>query len=243
MRLALAPKAPAGDCLSPVTREVYARDRAYKGAFYASSGVHEYAPSADFPNGSFHIEPYQEWRFTPDFFGGRILRLDIQVRCRSCSACNAAKRRQWTARAFYEAGQAPRTWFVTLTLGYHARLAAGTSADADKWMMNEMKAYLKRLREDLGPRCLRFVRVVEHHQDGTPHGHMLIHDLRGRVVKRAIQRHWHHGFSNARLAGRDEIRYVCKYVAKDARLVRASNFYGGPQGDRSNFFKKEDRET
>lgn len=230
MRLALDPKAPAGDCTSPVVREVLARDRAYKGAFHATSGVHEYAPSADFPNGSFRIEPYQEWRSTPDIFGGRILRLDIQTRCRKCDACKAWKRRLWTARAFYEAGQSFRTWLCTFTLGYEGRLRASTSGDPDKWLMTEMQSYLKRLREDLGPNTLRFLRVVEHHEDGTPHGHMLIHDLKGRVVKRAIQRHWRHGFSHAKLADGKGIRYVCKYVSKDARLVRASVRYGGPKG-------------
>lgn len=155
----------------------------------------------------------------------------ITVRCRKCHNCREAKRRMWTMRAMNEFEIANRTWFVTLT--YNADQRFRLSLLAAKMRSTEIAAsnamvtkFLKRLRKNTGLPIRQLV-VHEMHKDGTPHVHMLLHDLSGGLQKRAIQREWYHGFSLAKLGDKATSRYVCKYVAKDAiARVRASIRYG-----------------
>lgn len=215
LRLALKPSLH-GDCSNPIFREVHALDAVVRKHFYWSR------VETVIRAGIVGIDDR-------GINKARMLTAGITVRCRKCSKCLEQKKRAWRARAFYEFGQADRTWFVTYTMGFHARLAADLSGNPEKWMLREMQLYLKRLRLDVGfP--LRFLCVVEPHKDGTPHLHLLIHDVKGRIVKRAIQRHWIHGFTSSKLADKESIRYVTKYVTKAlSSRVRASIRYGTPR--------------
>ena len=96
-----------------------------------------------------------------------------------------------------------------------------------------VRLFLMRLRKGGGK--FRYLCVAEHHKSGVPHWHILIHETdRDAPIREAtLSAQWIHGFSKWRIvqmdddAGDASVRYVCKYVAKDARLrVRASENYG-----------------
>lgn len=160
--------------------------------------------------------------------------LYVTVRCRKCAACRTAKRRMWTMRAMREFEFSNRTWFLTLTYNADQRfrlslIAAKLRGDVVAASNVQVTKFLKRLRKNTGLPVRQLV-VHELHKDGTPHVHMLLHDLSGGLQKRAIQREWFHGFSLAKLGDKATAFYVCKYIAKDAvARVRASIAYGRPE--------------
>lgn len=89
---------------------------------------------------------------------------------------------------------------------------------------------IKRIRKNTGAR-FRYLSVFERHKSGLPHMHFMLHerDAFHGVTKRQIQSEWPHGFSNVRLIedSGSAIRYVCKYISKDAVCrIRASLKYG-----------------
>lgn len=208
LRLALNPYL-SGSCSSPVVREVHARDAHYTGEWVTTSGC------VELPNDEFRLEQWQDFVVTKSpFWGGRILHADIYVRCRKCNECADHKRRVWQARALFEFANCERTWFLTCTMAFHARLEADTSGDPVKWIRREAQLFMKRIRKNTGLH-IRYLCAVERHKDGTPHLHFLIHDMTGFLVKRAIQSEWRHGFSNCKLAEKDNVFYVTKYIVKD----------------------------
>jgi len=134
-------------------------------------------------------------------------------------------------RALVECQRANRTWFCTYTVAPEHRLRAdilsvGTPLqEISKWWTK----YVKRVRKQSGV-LLKTLVVSEEHADGFPHLHALIHEVGPedeRVTKRALQLQWPYGFTCVRLADKDDVRYVCKYLTKSAlRRVRASVRYG-----------------
>lgn len=121
-------------------------------------------------------------------------------------------------------------WFVTLTFKPAAReaLFSDPSQDHARIALRELSPWMKRLRAVLvkaNGTSVRFVAVVEHHKDGTPHVHVILHGskMTSRHIKGA---RWPHGFVDMRRCDSDAARYLAKYVAKEAVRVRASNHYG-----------------
>lgn len=180
--------------------------------------------------------------------------LDMWVPCRRCRPCLAKKAAHWRLRAIAEISCSPRTWFGTLTFdaGYRWRIrAAARSAFADhEWaslsreqqgsaLAKEANKYLtlwlKRVRSETGA-GFRYCTVWELHKDGTPHAHLLLHELAPDlpVRYRVLSRQWVYGFSNLKLVeeGEEAARYVAKYLAKSPLTrVRASVGYGhSPSG-------------
>lgn len=99
-----------------------------------------------------------------------------------------------------------------------------------RWLVlsRELQLYVKRVRKHVSGR-LRFMMVVERHQDGTPHMHALFHEqVLATLTKRKMTENWHLGFSMAKLVtDKGGINYVAKYLAKDAVYpIRASVRYG-----------------
>lgn len=182
--------------------------------------------------------------------GGKPLPVEMQARCRKCSACLRHRRRLWTARAIDEIAASGRTWFGTLTARPSERLriqweaeraylrpsheAFSSLAYSDQFrylaraMGKELTKYLKRIRK-YG--ALRYFAVFEAHKDGFPHVHLLIHEQQYMHRKRDLQDQWRIGFSHFKLTDREPAAavYVAKYLAKDALTrVRASQSYGQP---------------
>lgn len=180
--------------------------------------------------------------------------LDYLVRCRNCERCRSARRALWAARAAGETLASVRTWFGTLTLSPEAhykmlllasrRLSTGGTRLEDlsndeqfrerhAEISRELTLWLKRVRKNSGA-PLRVLIVVEKHESGLPHYHVLLHenDVERPVTYRQLANAWPHGFVKFKLIDtqdRKPVWYVTKYLAKDAcARVRASVDYGNP---------------
>lgn len=135
----------------------------------------------------------------------RSVMLDMQVRCRTCEECRAAKARHWSFRAQEEIRAWPRTWLGTLTLStewhYQMKLRASRHLDkngirfedldtAEQFQLRcaeigkELQLFQKRFRKAAGGKY-RLLVVFEKHDGkrgppgavyGLPHVHMLVHE-------------------------------------------------------------------
>lgn len=178
------------------------------------------------------------------------IHVDLDVRCRKCTACLKARAWQWTCRAKWELLIAPRSWFGTLTLRpdeqYRALLVASRklgirSVDINELtpvqlfnarhnaIQPELTKWLKRIRKESGG-PLRYLLVAEPHKSGLPHYHILIHERHQDYPVRhaTLSKQWPHGFTNFKLVdGPEAAHYVAKYLSKSAAArVRASVRYG-----------------
>lgn len=178
--------------------------------------------------------------------------LDMEVPCRRCANCLWRKAMHWMHRSSNEIEVSPRTWLVTLTFNatIRARIRMGAiqAVGGKAWeqLSREQRStkladqankyvtlWMKRVRKNTGP-GVRYVSVIELHKDGTPHGHLLVHEAReNQVLHRHLTDEWTYGFSNAKLVedGPVAARYVAKYLAKSPiTRVRASVGYGQTPG-------------
>lgn len=181
--------------------------------------------------------------FKYPFHGERTVYMDIEVSCRKCRPCIKLKSYLWSERMKRELLNAPRTWWCTFTYNprYRAELLFRSSPEAGRettarltdLVKQDMTKMLKRLRK--AGLKIRYFAVMEHHKDGFPHLHMLLHEqVRGEVTHRILTNHWPFGFVKCKLvnltlpdSASKVSRYVAKYMTKtaDAR-VRASLKYG-----------------
>ena len=177
--------------------------------------------------------------------------VQLTAKCRRCDVCLRERANLWARRAVQEVTASSRTWFCTLTLSpmWHEHFANLARAKCDKRVQRfetlpldrqmlerhlqigaEVQLSLKRMRK-AGHR-FRYLIVLEAHQSGLPHYHMLVHEMGTPITKRELEASlWAFGFAQFRLVDRDDRRagwYVCKYLSKtSAARVRASLRYGG----------------
>ncbi len=184
--------------------------------------------------------------------------LDMDVRCRQCENCLKKRAAHWRLRARAEYGASARSWLITLTVKPERRFLAlaearancgwrkrpmGERPTADYDSMSEdaqfgqlhsvygaeITRWLKRVRKNSAAE-IRFLCVAEAHEDGHPHYHVLLHEMRKQqpVRKTVIQDAWTWGFSNAKLVtDAPGAVYATKYLMKNSRArVRASSMYG-----------------
>lgn len=161
---------------------------------------------------------------------------EIAVPCRQCPQCVEIRRHSWIKRMLHEVEMASASYMVTLTLSTPARVQLRnecvarfgtmppTSEERCLHVYKWVQLYLKRLRKNTGA-TLRYCAITEKHKDGTPHIHLLIH---GDVSRQSILgTKWGHGFRDCRIVRSDgAVRYLAKYLSKDALAVRASRQYG-----------------
>lgn len=194
-------------------------------------------------------------------FDGWSMFVDMTVRCRKCAPCRHLRAAMWRYRAEEETRNAVRTWFGTLTVAPDERFKLLTQARAfaqrqgddydaldaatqwrylTKYLHREITLFLKRLRKS-SKSALRYLIVIEKHQDGFPHVHLLLHERDEIGVRHAaLKRAWVLGFSDFKLIAKEdmhlevteakfrEVWYVCKYLSKSAESrIRASLRYGG----------------
>lgn len=217
----------SGGCESPVSR------------FYSATILRRYLWDRWEP------QVYREWRdFGCPVKPPCVIKVDVLVACRKCDVCLKRRSRLWAGRARTEVAQHERTWLLTLTLDgkartvllFRGRLALqrrgwarkdfdeiGDSRVLARAMLSEWTLMAKRLRK--AGHQFRYLAVVEHHKDGFPHMHVLVHCAES-LTYRALCGEWPHGFTNAKLADVDAARYVAKYVTKDLSRLRASLGYG-----------------
>jgi len=175
--------------------------------------------------------------------------LDLEVRCRKCPQCLRARAAMWRMRATQETTFSARTWFGTLTLSPESYSKALSIVQAVEVLNGidydlldaseqfslivgqigrDITKYIKRLRKQSGA-TLRYLLVVEKHQSGLPHFHMLVHEpnIDQSIGERELRKQWTFGFSKWKLADQKHPGYVCKYISKSAESrVRASLHYG-----------------
>lgn len=146
-----------------------------------------------------------------------------------------------------------RTWFGTLTLRPQAIAAikvrvfeqwaseqGSASVEPPGWieqpecdfrfglmrdqLVRELQLYWKRLRK-AGHR-FHYLVVFERHKSGEPHMHWLLHEVGGRISKRALQAQWPHGFTQVKLVNASDgsprsvdraAWYVAKYLGKEVQ--------------------------
>lgn len=199
------------------------------------------APLMTMNNHGSCVMPYEDWRDNPK--GGFVKRIVIKNPCRKCAPCLRLRRKKWTHRANFELNAHLKAWFVTLTfhpVEMQKIIAEGSLFSTFEKHSPDVKSktefqgftkaagirltkYFKRLRKR--GHEIRYIFVTEKHKSGLPHLHGLIY---GNITKRELEGSWNYGFTSIKLV-RDEkaIRYVTKYLAKDAESrVRASLKFG-----------------
>lgn len=89
--------------------------------------------------------------------------------CGQCLPCRINRRNMWTTRLLLEARVSDGSWFVTLTYA-EEHLPANASLDPP-----ELRNFLKRLRERLKPRKVRFYAIGEYGgRFNRPHYHVCL---------------------------------------------------------------------
>lgn len=140
----------------------------------------------------------------------------FHVRCGRCLGCDNCRRLEYRLAAEAEALVADRTWFGTFT-----------KREDGLDFGRELQLYLKRIRK--AGLSVRYLAVQEFGKRGThrEHWHMLLHCV-GEPTRRQIEAagKWDKGFFAWKLADRDAVRYVCKYVTKGNARPRTSQGYG-----------------
>jgi len=171
--------------------------------------------------------------YDPESGGGSDTAVML-VPCRKCAKCRLVRGLQWRKRMLVETITSPSTWFVTWTLSSYARTKlmelalqryGSTAPDALCSVVREWhQSAMKRLRQRVFEKGrLRFAAVVEHHKDGYPHIHMLVH---GIFTYRDLRGSWGHGFEDIRRVDDFGATYLTKYVIKEGGSVWASKHYG-----------------
>lgn len=180
----------------------------------------------------------------------QTLCVELHTRCRKCGNCSSQRTRLWSARAREETRLSERTWKGTLTLRPEAYQHALSSCRAVEdrqgidfdvlpereqlalihaHISRDITKMLKRIRAATGL-AIRYLCVLELHQSGVPHYHMLVHEYDAAKPLRytALCNQWPLGFSRWKLAQDErEAMYACKYLTKSLLArVRASQRYG-----------------
>lgn len=237
----------AGNCLFPVRRELSAH-RPHRG-FTLERWGWQFKAYDDISD-TFLTDVLAPKKVRRSFFNDRLgpYAVLMEVRCRMCDNCLRKRRNEWAARAIQEFALAPRTWFGTLTLTpeWQTKFGALAAQTVKRRQREELEAlpfdrqlharheavgveitkWFKRLRK-AGHRFRYFI-VLEAHESGLPHYHILLHEVGPPITKRALEASWPFGFTQWRLADdRKAIWYVAKYLGKSsAARVRASVNYG-----------------
>lgn len=216
----------SGDCQDPRRITVEARQRPLSWRYAAMSGP-EYRLALAQPTA---------W-------------LDIDVPCRRCANCLARRAAHWRLRARAECAAATRTWACTLTFkpAVHARVTLeaskriglvtfGSLTPSEELLERNVECgqrvtkYLKRLRKESGA-SLRYCLVMEAHESGLPHYHLLLHETGAVPIRWAVLNgQWRReGFGEWHVVddGPKAAAYVSKYLSKSMLArVRASVRYG-----------------
>lgn len=242
----------SGNCTAPATREIWARphrEPGRRGSVHVGREIIGDVVRDRVIPGRGRIE---QSRYV---LGGRFTRpthlaVVMTARCRRCDNCLRLRSLQWQERASNEFELSRRTWFGTITFDQTARTRARYRAvivarkggrDFDALSYGEQFArvvnacsphvtkWLKRVRKRCGT-AVRYLLVAEHHKDGFPHFHILVHEVAGVITYRDLTETWVLGFTQFKLLAVEEkkaVRYVAKYLSKtSAARVRASLGYG-----------------
>lgn len=136
------------------------------------------------------------------------------VGCRKCMQCMSVRAQDWVGRCIAESRTAVTTRFVTLTYG-----GGNTNPASEVLTYSDVQKYLKRLRKS--GHNFRYFAVGEYgSKKGRAHWHLILfYQSQAPEIylnARIDEKHWKHGFSQWEIATNASIRYVVKYLYKDA---------------------------
>lgn len=160
------------------------------------------------------------------------------VACRNCTQCKARKVTDWVGRCIAESKTALASHSVTLTYGRdendeadHIRAAVLTYSDVQKWFKRLRRRRLVDGKWVTYP-CRYFVCGEYGSTKGRAHWHAIIYWLERvpplELEANIVQAEWEHGHSfwkalddGYAVSTAQAVRYVCKYLQKDADDLEA----------------------
>lgn len=137
----------------------------------------------------------------------------LKTPCHKCWQCRENRINDWVGRCIAEKETAITASVVTLTYG------GGDTAESRFLRKSDITAYMKALRND--GHKVRFFAVGEYgSKKGRAHWHVVLFwqtPMPNREFRKNVQdEYWPHGFSYWDSADSASIRYVMKYINKDA---------------------------
>lgn len=132
----------------------------------------------------------------------------LRLPCGGCIGCRTARAREWAFRCSLEAKEHDHSAFVTLTY---------RPDDVPPTLQKQhVSSWLKRLRERVRPRSLRFFACGEYgERNHRPHYHALVFGLPPTTAYgEEVEKAWGKGFTRTEAISPARIAYVAGYVAK-----------------------------
>lgn len=131
-----------------------------------------------------------------------------QVGCGQCTNCRINKRREWVGRMLLEAKGHPFSCFVTLTYNEENYPKDGSLCK------KHLQKFLKRLRQAIYPRKIRYYAVGEYGEEKfRPHYHLIVFGLSPNESL-VVTKCWTLGFVMMGTAEPKSMSYVGYYVQK-----------------------------
>lgn len=160
-----------------------------------------------------------------------------ELPCSKCIGCRVDRSRSWAVRCMHEAQMHPENCFLTLTYN-RDNLPDDYSVDIDAY-----QKFLKRLREHLSPKKIRFFGCAEYgSEEGAfplqPHYHFLIFNYRptdlilhsknkGKPLYKspALTKLWPYGYHTVGELNYQTAAYCARYVIKKIGGEAANTHY------------------
>lgn len=142
-----------------------------------------------------------------------------EVACRKCWQCIRRKIDDWCGRCIAESRTAAATHLVTLTYGRDRHIDAVDHLQAAVLTYSDVQKFLRSYRDAGFP--VRYFVVGEYgSMKGRAHWHALLFWPEKVPEKqlgvRQDDEHWPHGHTFWQRSSPETVRYVCKYIAKEA---------------------------
>ena len=128
---------------------------------------------------------------------------------------------EWSVRILDEASYYKTNTFLTLTYNDENLPKDGSLSK------EEVQKYLKRLRERLDGREIKFYAAGEYGEDnGRPHYHLILMNVGMKKDFEEMDKAWNKGFIYVRPVVPETVRYVTAYVQKKLSGKKAKEVYG-----------------
>ena len=143
------------------------------------------------------------------------------VPCGKCMACRVKRTMEWSVRILDEASYYKTNTFLTLTYNDENLPKDGSLSK------EEVQKYLKRLRERLDGREIKFYAAGEYgEENGRPHYHLILMNVGMKKDFNEMDKAWNKGFVYVRPVVPETVRYVTAYVQKKLSGPKAKEAYG-----------------
>jgi hypothetical protein len=144
----------------------------------------------------------------------------VEFGCGQCMACRINRVREWVGRMSLELNEHPTACFVTLTYNQECVPANG---ELDK---RHLQLFIKRLRDRMAPRRLRYYAVGEYgDQSWRPHYHLVVYNL-SPTESADVEACWPYGFVMTGTAESSSMAYVAGYITKKMTNKKDGRLHG-----------------